>query len=175
MNFTLLAQSRFSVRKYKSTPIEKEKLIKVLDAARIAPSAVNFQPWHFIVVNDIEKLNQLYTIYNREWIKEAPMVIVACSDHSQSWKRSVDGKDSADIDLAIAVDHMTLMATELGLGTCWVCNFDASKCSTILKLPENIEPVVLIPLGYPDVIPANKKRKTLSEIAHLNTFGNTFS
>lgn len=175
MNFLSLAQSRFSVRKYKTTPVEEEKILKVLEAGRIAPSAVNYQPWHFIVINEKDKLEQLHGVYNRPWIKEAPVVIVACSDHSKSWKRSADGKDSADIDLAIAVDHMTLMATELGLGTCWVCNFDVDKCAEILGLPGYIEPTVILPLGYPAIKPAEKKRKQLSEIVHINTFGNYFS
>lgn len=175
MNFLLLAQSRFSVRKYKTTPVEKEKLIKILEAGRIAPSAVNFQPWQFIVINEKEKLEQIHGVYNRNWLKEAPVIIVACSDHSKSWKRTADKKDSADIDLAIAVDHMTLMATELGLGTCWVCNFNVDKCAEILELPQELEPTVIIPLGYPAIEAPAKKRKNLSEIAHLNKFGNSFS
>lgn len=175
MNFLSLAHSRFSVRKYKSLRVEDEKLIQILKAAQIAPSAVNFQPWHFIVIREKEKLIQLHSAYKRDWIKEAPVIIVACADHSQSWKRSADGKDSADIDIAIAVDHMTLMAAELGLGTCWVCNFDVHKCIETLNLPHYIEPIVIVPLGYPaDEMPP-KKRKPFSEIVHSNTFGNPFS
>ena len=170
MDFLELANSRFSLRKYKDTPIEKEKLLKILEAGRIAPSAVNFQPWHFIVIDDKKALEALYPVYQREWIKEAPVIIIACSDHSQSWKRRSDGKDSADIDISIAVDHMTLQATELGLGTCWVCNFDVQKCSDILKLSRQIEPVVLLPVGYPDIEPPVKKRKLLDDIVHWNKF-----
>lgn len=175
MNFLQLAKSRFSIRKYKSTPVEKEKLVQVLEAGQHAPSAVNFQPWHFIVVDDISTLEKVHTAYPREWIKQAPLIIVACSDHSQSWKRTSDKKDSADIDISIAVDHMTLMATQLGLGTCWVCNFDVQKCSDILELPEHVEPVVILPLGYPDITIPAKKRKPLQEIVHRNKFGNSFS
>lgn len=175
MDFLSLAKSRFSVRNYKTTPIEEEKLRKVIEAGRISPSAANFQPWHFIVITDTDKLKELYEVYNRDWIKQAPLIIVACSDHSQSWKRSSDKKDSADIDIAIAVDHMTLMANELGLGSCWVCNFDVDKCTKILELPHFIEPTVILPLGYPDMEAPSKKRKPLTEIVHLNTFGNSFS
>ncbi|MCY1723239.1 nitroreductase family protein [Prolixibacteraceae bacterium Z1-6] len=175
MDFFQLAKSRFSVRKYKTTPVEDDKLLKVLEAGQVAPSAVNFQPWHFIVVTETETLEKIHQTYQRDWIKKAPVIIVAGADHSQSWKRSSDGKDSADIDIAIAVDHMTLMATELGLGTCWVCNFSVKKCSEVLKLPSHIEPCVLIPLGYPDIENAPKKRKSLSEFVHLNTFGNAFN
>ena len=170
MDFLKLANSRYSVRKYKSIQVEEEKLLKVLEAGRVAPSAVNFQPWHFIVVDDKNILDELYSAYNRSWIKEAPVIIVACSNHSKSWKRGTDGKDSADIDISIAVDHMTLQATELGLGTCWVCNFDVKKCSNLLNIPDHIEPVVLLPLGYPvSEVPA-KKRKSLNEIVHRNKF-----
>lgn len=175
MDFLSLAQSRFSVRNYKTTPIEEEKLRKVLEAGRISPSAANFQPWYFIVITDAEKREQLHNVYKGDWIKQAPVIIVACSDHSQSWKRGSDGKDSADIDIAIAVDHMTLMAKELGLGSCWVCNFDVNKCTQILKLPHFIEPTVILPLGYPDIEAPLKKRRAISEIVHLNTFGNSFS
>lgn len=175
MDFSQLIQSRFSVREFKTTPIEDEKLIRILEAGQAAPSAVNFQPWHFVVLNTHEGLEKIHQVYKREWIRKAPVVIVACSDHSQSWKRSSDGKDSADIDIAIAVDHMTLMATELGLGSCWVCNFMVDKCSELLNLPHSIEPTVLLPLGYPAVENAKKRRKPLSEIVHLNTFGNPFN
>ena len=82
----------------------------------------------------------------------------------------MDGKDSADIDISIAVDHMTLQAAELVLGTCWVCNFDIHKCSDILKLSRNIEPVVILPLGYPNIEPPAKKRKSLNDIVHWNKF-----
>ena len=175
MEFLQLVNSRFSVRKYKSTPVEREKLLKILEAGRLAPSAVNFQPWHFIVIDDKKVLEEIHQVYKRDWLNEAPVIIIACSDHRQSWKRNSDGKDYADIDISIAVDHMTLQATELGLGTCWVCNFDVEKCAQALELPEYIEPVVILPLGYPKIATPLKKRKPLSEIVHLNTFGNPIS
>lgn len=170
MNFIQLAQTRFSVRNYKSQSIEEEKLKQVLEACRIAPSAANFQPWHFIVINQKEKLEEIYSTYHGKWIKSAPVIIVACSDHSKSWKRGSDGKDSADIDIAIAIDHLTLMATQLKLGTCWVCNFNAELCVEIFKLPRQIEPIALIPIGYPADVPKTKSRKALDEIVHYNKF-----
>ena len=164
--------SRFSVRKYKKQSIPNDKLLSVLEAGRLAPSAVNFQPWHFIVIQNPENLKKIHEVYNRGWIKSAPAVILACADHSQSWKRGSDGKDYADIDIAIAVDHMTLQAAEVGLGTCWVCNFDAGRCKTLFRLPEQIEPVVILPIGYPDISPVDKKRKKLEEIVHWENFQN---
>ena len=104
--------------------------------------------------------------YQREWFADAPACVVACADHTRSWHRPNDGKDHADIDVAIAVDHLTLAAAEVGLGTCWVCNFDAKRCAAILHLPADVEPVVLVPMGYAaaeNVVPT-KKRKSPAEL-----------
>jgi len=94
--------------------------------------------------------------------------IVACTDTALSWKRSFDGKDHADIDIAIAVEHICLAAAEQGLGTCWVCNFDTQKCSELLRLPENIHPAVIIPVGYTtQSISRNPIRKSNEEIIKI--------
>lgn len=169
--FSNLLLRRYSVRNYLSTPVEKTKILKVLEAARLAPSAANYQPWHFIVVTKPENLAKLHAAYHREWFKTAPVVIVACADHSVSWKRKYDGKNSADIDVAIAIDHITLQAAELGLGTCWICNFDPVKCNETLNLPPHIEPIAMIPLGYPaDKKTPVKKRKLPDEIIRWEKF-----
>ncbi|MFW5831947.1 MAG: nitroreductase family protein [Prolixibacteraceae bacterium] len=170
MDFKNLVTHRFSVRKFKNRKIENEKLLQILEAGRMAPSAVNYQPWYFIVVQNPENLKKIHAVYQRDWIKTAPAVILICSDHSASWKRGKDGKDSADIDVAIAADHMTLQAADLGLGTCWVCNFDAEKCSELFDLPAETEPVVILPLGYQDMQAPEKKRKKLEEVVHWETF-----
>lgn len=170
MNLSEIITSRYSVRNYKSTKVEKTLLMEILEAARMAPSAVNYQPWHFIVVQDKKVLTQLYNCYDRSWFSSAPVIIVACADHSQSWIRASDGKDSADIDLAIAIDHITLKATELGLGTCWVCNFEVNNCADILQLPHNIEPVALIPVGFSNSKQPIKKRKPIEDIVHFDRF-----
>ncbi|MDK2820730.1 MAG: hypothetical protein PWP31_695 [Clostridia bacterium] len=173
MSFLDLAKKRYSVRSYQDKPVEKEKLLQVLEAARIAPSAVNFQPWQFVVVQDEELKNKITTTYAKDWIKQAPVIIVVCGDHKKSWRRA-DGKDHCDIDIAIAIDHMTLAAADLGLGTCWVCMFNAMECSKILRLPSNIEPIALLPIGYPaDQVDINRhdtKRKKLEEIVHWDGF-----
>jgi len=167
MKFLNLAKNRFSTRKYNPDPIPEEDLLYILEAGRIAPSAVNYQPWHFLVVKDRKNRELVNTLYHREWFREAPVVIILLADHSQSWKRG-EGKDHADIDVAIAADHMTLAATEKGLGTCWVCNFDKEKTIKTLKLPDHLEPVVFLPIGYPDEKPDinrhSAKRKPLDEI-----------
>jgi nitroreductase len=148
MSILDIAQKRYSVRSYLDKEVEKDKLLQVLEAGRIAPSAVNFQPIHLLVITDQKEKEKIAEAYPRDWFKKAPVIIVACGNHSKSWKRN-DGKDHCDIDVAIAIDHMTLAATDLGLGTCWVCAFDAKRCHEILQLPENMEVVALLPLGYP--------------------------
>ncbi len=149
MDFIQLARQRYSSRLYKKQEVEKEKLFAILEAARIAPSATNKQPWLLYVLRKEDDLQKIKACYTREWFKEVPLVIVACADHSMSWKRA-DGKDHADVDVTIAVDHMTLAATSLGLATCWVCNFDKQKTIDTLNLPSHIEPIVMLPIGYPD-------------------------
>jgi nitroreductase len=171
MDFKTLMSSRYSVRKYKPEILTKELINEVLEAGRIAPTAVNRQPFVFVVVNDPEKLKLLQEAYPRDWFKQAPQVIVVCGDHKTAWKRSVDGKDHTDIDLAIATDHMTLRATELGLGTCWVCNFDPAKVSKTLNLPGHLEPAVLLPIGHPEEVEVpQKNRKSLSELVVFNGY-----
>lgn len=168
MEFIELAKRRYSSRKYLNKKIKTDIIYKVLEAGRIAPSAVNFQPWHFIVVEEEANRKKLWETYGQEWIREAPVYIVICGNHKKSWKRKKDGKDHCDVDIAIAADHITLQATELGLATCWVCNFDKEKCSEILQLPDNIEPIVILPLGYPaDKVNVNRheeSRKSVNEI-----------
>lgn len=166
--FLDIAKNRYSCRSYDSRSVEEEKLSLVLEAGRVAPSAVNFQPWHFYVIRGEEELSKFHAAYHREWFRTAPCVIVICGDHSASWKRKADGKDLCDVDVAICTDHMTLQATELGLATCWVCNFDPAMTSKLLDLPAEMEPVVIMPLGYPlgevDAGRHGEKRKALAEI-----------
>ncbi len=150
MNFIDIVKKRCSVREYSSRPIEKEKLDSVLEAARLAPSACNLQPWSFYVVQDAGILQQLHSCYGREWFTTAPVCIAVCGNHDASWKRkSFDNKDHCDIDIAITTEHLILAAAEAGLGTCWICNFDAVLCKEILQLPDSEEVIALIPIGYP--------------------------
>ncbi len=171
MNFSKLVKKRYSCRRYQDKSPEREMIEKILEAGRLAPSAVNFQPWHFLVIDEPEMLEKIRGTYARSWFRSAPVVIVICIDHEKSWIRG-DGKDHGDIDAAIAADHMTLQAVELGLDTCWVCNFDREKAEKELALPANIEAVVFLPLGYADDKPSpnHHARKEISEITHWNKF-----
>jgi nitroreductase len=168
MNFIELARLRYSSRKYYPKTVEKEKLDYILECGRIAPSAANYQPWHIVVIRDAGNREKIAEVYPRDWFKEAPVILVICGDHAASWKRP-DGKDHCDVDIAIITDHMTLAAAEQGLATCWICHFDAKKCADILSLPPDIEPIVILTLGYPadtSDTPRHNKRKSISEITH---------
>ncbi len=175
MDFLELAKLRYSSRKYSEKKIEEKKLNKLIEAGRIAPSAVNKQPWHIIVIQEEEELNTIKECYHRDWIKTAPLVLAICGDHDEAWHRQ-DGKDHCDIDISIITDHITLQATELGLASCWVCNFEPEKTKEVLKLPKNIEPIVLLPIGYPEDAPKenrhDKLRKNQNEFVHFGKFGN---
>jgi len=165
MNFTQLVTQRYSVRKYSTQAVEAEKLEIILESARKAPSAVNFQPYKIFVVTSAEKLAEVKACYHRTWIQQVPVILVVVGLHTMAWKRGIDFKDHTDIDAAILIDHIMLQAAELGLGTCWVCNFDVEKLNGLLNLKSTEEPIAIVPLGYPESkdIPV-KKRKGLDEI-----------
>lgn len=159
MHFNQLYKERVSVREFQPQIVSKAVLHQVLEAARMAPSACNRQPWAFVVITDAGLLQKIKLAYPREWFATVPELVVVCGNHDVSWKRPSDGKDHCDVDVAIAVDHMTLRAAELGLGTCWVCNFDVALVREALDLPPFYEPMVLLPIGYPaEGISMDKKR-----------------
>lgn len=163
MSFLDLVKDRYSCRAFDRRPVEPEKLEYIMECVRLAPSAVNRQPWHFRIVSDEAARHQLWQCYGRDWFHTAPLFIVASIVHDEAWVRK-DGKRHGDIDIAIAVEHLCLAATEQGLGTCWVCNFDAALCKELLAIPGTEEPAVIIPLGYPACEPTEKKRKSMDEI-----------
>ena len=163
MNFLELVKNRYSCRAYKSLKVEKEKLDYILECVRFAPSAVNKQPWRFHIVSKAEDKERLQLCYNRDWFKTAPMYVIASVLHDEEWVRA-DGKHHGDIDIAIAVEHLCLAATEQGLATCWVCNFDSVMCKELFALPENEEPAVIIPLGYAADEAKQKNRKGIDDI-----------
>jgi len=172
MHFNQLLRERYSVREYKPLKVSKVLIIEVLEAGRMAPSAANRQPWNFILVSKKENLDLIKSAYNRDWFSKVPQVIVVCGNHNESWKRAIDQKDHCDVDAAIAIDHMTLRAAELGLGTCWVCHFDPDIVKKALNLPDHIEPIALLPVGYPIETKAPaKKRKTIQEVAFDEFYG----
>lgn len=155
MNFLDNAKKRYSVRSYKSQKVEQEKLDLILEAARVAPTAENLQPVRLIVVQEKEglaKIEKAANIYN------APLAVIVCADHSTAWTRPFDKKQTGDIDASILTDHMMLQASELGLGTVWVCYFKPDILSQEFNLPENLEPVNILVIGYADEEPADPDR-----------------
>ncbi|MDZ7378300.1 MAG: nitroreductase family protein [candidate division KSB1 bacterium] len=165
MEFSQLVRARYSVRAYKSVPVEEEKLAAILEAARLAPTAANRQPFAVVVVKTREREEELHRIYKAPWFTQAPLVIAMCTVPDKAWTRR-DGKNYADVDATIAMDHLVLAAADLGLGTCWVAAFDPVAAREVLRLPEGVEPLAFTPLGYPDDRPGPKSRKPLSELVH---------
>ena len=164
MEFLDLVKQRYSVRAYKSTPVEDDKLALVLEAARLAPTAANRQPFQLIVAHVKGREAELQTVYARRWFIQAPLVICACAVHNRGWERDADGVNYTTVDVAIAMDHLILAATSLGLGTCWIAAFDPIATRKVFGLPEGVEPIALTPRGYPADKPLPKDRKPLTAI-----------
>lgn len=157
MEFLEIAKKRYSVRKYKETPVEEEKLAKILEAGRVAPTGKNAQPQRLIVVQSdagLEKVKKAARFY------DAPCVIIVLSNRDETWVRPYDGKKLTDIDASIVTDHMMLQATELGLGTLWVCWFDPEVLRQEFSIPEHLEIVNLLVIGYADGEGASPERHT---------------
>ena len=161
-------KTRRSTRKFKDSTIEKEKLSKVLEAARFAPSAANLQPWSFIVVSDKAIRQSLFSAYSQQWFVDAPLIIVACGFPDKGWCRK-DGEKYYPIDVAIAMQNMILAAHDVGLGTCWIADFDEKKVKKALDIPNNVRVIAMTPLGYPDEDKGPiTERKSLEEIIHYD-------
>ena len=165
MNFLELCEKRYSVRKYSAEAVSDEDLQYVLECARMAQSAVNFQPWKFVVVRSEAAKADIRRCYDREWFASAPLYIVALRDVKSNWVRSSDGKPHGDIDVAIAVEHICLAAAERGLGTCWVADYDTALLNQLFGDADH-EAVAIVPMGHiaADCPFAPKKRKEMSLI-----------
>ncbi|SET97165.1 nitroreductase family protein [Lacrimispora sphenoides] len=148
MEFLKLAKDRYSVRKFCDKKVEKEKLDLILEVGRVAPTAVNYQPQRIFVLDTEEALSKLKACTTYHF--HAPLALLICYDKTVSWKRSYDGKDMGEVDVSIVATHMMLEVTNLGLGSTWVGHFDPQKIEEVFELPENIIPVALLPIGYPD-------------------------
>ena len=126
MDFLNLAKERFSARAFSAQVVEEDKVNYLLECAQRAPSACNKQPWHFVVAQTEDARQKVQQCYNRDWLKTAPLYIIIYAADERAWVREEDGKNHADIDAAIAIEHFCLAATAVGLGSCWVCNFDVA-------------------------------------------------
>lgn len=168
-------QKRKSVRAYEAKPVPREVVEKILEAGRLAPSANNIQPWHFIVVTDIEKRKVISLGPNSKFLTEAPVVIVGCGDKqaSPNWNK---------VDVSIALENMVLAATAEGLGTCWIGWFHEVKVKVLLEIPDHYTVVALLAVGYsrekldPDrkLLQIVHKRKAISEIVSAEKYGESY-
>ena len=169
MNVYEVIEVRRSVRSYQEKEVPEEVLTRILEAGRMAPSAGNRQPWKFVVVTDKETRKRLgEAANNQHFVGEAPVVIAAVGLNPE--KIMSCGIPADPVDLAIAIDHMTLAAVEEGLGTCWIGAFSQEKVCEILQIPSSFKVIELLPLGYPADSPRSRVRKPLEEIVCQEKF-----
>ena len=169
MNVYESIKARRSVRAYHDKPVPPEVLTRILEAARISPSGGNRQPRKFVVVTDIEIRKRLAEAANNQgFVAEAPVVIAAVGlDPGRTMSCGIPGDP---VDVAIAIDHITLAAVEEGLGTCWIGAFSQAKVCQILEIPDSFKVIELLILGYPADSPRPKLRKSLAEIVCYEKF-----
>lgn len=177
MNVFDAIKNRRSVRSFSDKAIPQATLEKMYQALRYAPSACNLQPWRFVVVTDQRLRGELAKAANDQlWLAQAPVVIVACGLQDQAYKKMGGYGNSVEIDIAIALDHLTLAAVEEGLGTCWIGAFKEEDVKKLLNVPKNVKVVAMIPLGYPAganlIRPVDEsRRKPQADIFSANSFG----
>lgn len=167
MDYSELVKARYSVRAYKSDPVEDDKLHRILEAARLAPTAANRQPVQIIVAKTEGRQDELRRVYRSDWFVQAPLVICVCAAPSEAWVRRYDGKNHCDVDATIAMDHLILAAANEGLGTCWIAAFDPDAAREVFGLEDDLQPVLLTPLGYVADSAGPKNRKPIEEIVRF--------
>ena len=167
-SFYELYERRKSVREYADRLVEPEKLERLLASLNMAQSAANRQPWHFIVLSDDGARDRIKDLFTKEGCRRAPVLIVACAEPGQAWVRKTDKVNYAWVDVAIAVTEMIGAATAEGLGACWIAAIDAAAVKDRLGVPDNVDVVAVIALGYPgeELRKEEKPRKALAEIIH---------
>ena len=150
MNVFEALSKRRSIRKYQPKPVEEEKVAKILEAARLGPSAANMQPCSFVVVTKPEVKESLRAAYGAEWFVQAPLIVVGCANPKEAWRRDrFDKEEYWKVDAAIALQNLVLAATELGLGSCWIANFDEKALKKALDIPKEIHAVAMISSRVP--------------------------
>lgn len=164
-------RERRSVRVYKSDPIPEESILRVLEAARLAPSGKNLQPWKFVVVQDVKLKKRLAKASNQQdFIADAPLIIVACGFPDECYRAMGRYMESWPVDVTIALEHLILQAQEEGLGTCWIGSFEEEEVKSLLDVPEHVKVLALTPLGYPGEVPEFRGRKPLEKIISYDSF-----
>ena len=168
MEFQELIAQRYSVRAYKPDDVPSNMIDKILEAARLAPTAANRQSFKLFVIKTAGFKDELKNIYHQEWFTQAPYVIGICGIPEGNWIRK-DGKNYADVDSAIVMDHVILAATNMGLGTCWIGAFDPNAARKFLDLSQEMEPIAFTPIGYPADHVRMKKRKPIDKLVRYIT------
>lgn len=163
MEFFECIESRRSCRSYMPDPVEPEKLARILEAARLAPTAANRQPFRILGIPTAGHESELRKAYDREWLVAAPLALLVCHVPAEGWVRK-DGANYSDVDAAIVMEHIVLAANALGLGSCWIANFDAAALRLSFGLEEGWEPLALTPLGYPKEISQPRPRKDIQAL-----------
>ena len=147
MELEQVIKERYSVRRFSDREIEQEKLDKILDAGRIAPTAANAQPQKILVIKSEESKDKLKSVCRFTF--GAPVILLACADMRKVWKnKNEEGYDSAEMDLSIIGTHMMLEACNLGIGSCWIRAFNSNEVKEAFDLPEYIKPIFILPIGY---------------------------
>lgn len=172
MEFEKLIAERYSVRKFENKHLEQEVLDRILAAGHLAPTGCNYQPQRILVLNSDESIGKLKRCTKCHF--DAPTAMLICYNKDESWKRPYDGALSAPVDAAIVATHMMLAAQNIGIGSCWVMHFDPFAMRTAFHIPENLEPVALLVMGYPhkDAAPIDMhtKFRPLDEVVHYDSF-----
>lgn len=172
MDFLTLAKERYSCRYFSDKKVEQEKINKILEAARLAPTGRNSQSQRILVLTDEAELNKLSGCTPYGW--NAPLVMIICYDKNECWHRDIDDFDGGAQDICIVTTHMMLEVTDLGLGSTWVGAFDPFKAREIYNIPENLEVAAILPIGYPSETAhpsrLHNDRKPVEEIAFYNKF-----
>ena len=167
-------KDRYSCRKFKNTPVEKEKIEKILEAALVAPTACNLQPQRILVLTDKNIIKALDDEKCTRYTFDAPLIFVMCVDRSKAWTRKYDGISSAEVDSSIAMTQMMLQAQELGLGTTWVMALNPDIAKKVLNIPENLGVISFMPTGYPaddaQINPLHYKHIDIDEMVKFNKF-----
>jgi nitroreductase len=163
MEFQELIRRRYSVRAYRPDPVPEEALARILEAGRLAPTAANRQPFRIVVLHTAGRQDALGRVYSRQWFLQAPVVLCVCGVPGEAWVRQ-DGRSHLDIDAAIVMDHLILAATDEGLGTCWIANFDVAAAGGAFGVRAGEVPLLLTTLGYAADQPKPRERKSLVEI-----------
>jgi nitroreductase len=163
MEFQELIRRRYSVRAYLPAPVSEEALARILEAGRLAPTAANRQPFRIVVLHTAGRQEALGRVYARGWFLQAPVVVCVCGVPEEAWVRR-DGRSHLDVDAAIVMDHLILAATDEGLGTCWIANFDVDAAREAFEVRAGEVPLLLTPLGHAADQPRPKERRGLDSL-----------